>query len=354
MLFHYLKFFLSPLFTLAIGLGVYIGGTAGLLVVLGVEAFVVFGEVFFGDDISKPKYKHTWLLDLALFVNVPLFFGVLFLFLHKNPIWTPHLFVYVPILGLSMSTVLINVGHELVHRTSKKLDCEIGNWALSAAWNPAFAIEHVYGHHKNVGILEEDPVTAKVNQNPYTFAFKAFFGEHIHAWGIESRQLKRRKQPIFSLYNRLIVGYIRTAIVFCVVYALFGLFGTLLYFVIGIIANYIFQMINFIEHYGLVRIKGTPILHHHSWNSNNRVTTYLTYNLTRHSDHHVNAKKEFWELDPCLDDGISLPSGYLVYIVLFSFAPFIARKKMHPRLKNWYYQYASTEEKALVEHYKHL
>ena len=191
-------------------------------------------------DRSKPKYKHTWLLDLALFVNVPLFFGVLFLFLHKNPIWTPHLFVYVPILGLSMSTVLINVGHELVHRTSKKLDCEIGNWALSAAWNPAFAIEHVYGHHKNVGILEEDPVTAKVNQNPYTFAFKAFFGEHIHAWGIESRQLKRRKQSIFSVYNRLIVGYIRTAIVFCVVYALFGLFGTLLYFVIGIIANYIF------------------------------------------------------------------------------------------------------------------
>ena len=113
-----------------------------------------------------------------------------------------------------MSTVLINVGHELVHRTSKKLDCEVGNWALAAAWNPAFAIEHVYGHHKNVGILEEDPVTAKANQSPFVFAFKAFFGEHVHAWGIESRQLKRRKQPVFSLYNRLVVGYIRMAVFF--------------------------------------------------------------------------------------------------------------------------------------------
>ena len=58
MFFHYLKFFLSPIFTLAIGLGVYVGGTTGLLIVLGVEAFIVFGEVFFGDDVSKPKYKY--------------------------------------------------------------------------------------------------------------------------------------------------------------------------------------------------------------------------------------------------------------------------------------------------------
>ena len=52
MFFHYLKFFLSPTFTLAIGLGVYIGGTTGLLIVLGVEAFIIFGEVLFGDDVS--------------------------------------------------------------------------------------------------------------------------------------------------------------------------------------------------------------------------------------------------------------------------------------------------------------
>ena len=57
------------------------------------------------------------------------------------------------------------------------------------------------------------------------------------------------------------------------------------------------------------------------------MTTYLTYNLTRHSDHHVNAKKEFWELNPCLDDGISLPSGYLTYMVCLLFFPFLREKK---------------------------
>ena len=354
MFFHYFKFFLSPIFIASIGYGVYVGETRGAFILLGLQFFIIFGELFFGDDTSTPKYQHPWLLDLALFINVPLFFYVLFLFLKNNPTWSAELLVYLPLLGLAMATAFINVGHELVHRTSKKLDCEVGNWALAAAWNPAFAIEHVYGHHKNVGIVEEDPVTAKINENPILFAVKAFFREHTHAWGIESAQLKRRNQAVFSFHNRLIVGYMRTATIFCVVYALFGPFSVFLYFVTGLGANYIFQMTNFIEHYGLVRVKGKPILHHHSWNSNNRMTTYLTYNLTRHSDHHVNAKKEFWELNPCLDDGISLPSGYLTYMALFTFAPFVARKKMHPRLKRWYFEYASDDEKELTKSYQYL
>ena len=354
MFFHYFKFFLSPLFITSIGFGVWVGGTKGLLILVALQFFIIFGELFFGDDISRPKYKHPWILDSALFINVPLFFCVLFLFLNSNTTWSLQLLVYIPLLGLAMATAFINVGHELVHRTSKKIDCEVGNWALAAAWNPAFAIEHVYGHHKNVGIVEEDPVTAKANENPILFAVKAFFREHTHAWGIESRQLKRRNHNIFSLHNRLLVGYIRTAIIFSCIYMFFGPFSVVLYFLTGLSANYIFQMTNFIEHYGLVRIKGKPILHHHSWNSNNRMTTYLTYNLTRHSDHHVNAKKEFWELDPCLDDGISLPSGYLTYMALFTFVPFVARKKMHPRLKRWHFEYASDEEKELTENYKYF
>ena len=233
MFFHYFKFFLSPLFIASIGFGVWVGGTKGLLILVALQFFIIFGELFFGDDISRPKYKHPWILDSALFINVPLFFCVLFLFLNSNTTWSLQLLVYIPLLGLAMATAFINVGHELVHRTSKKIDCEVGNWALAAAWNPAFAIEHVYGHHKNVGIVEEDPVTAKANENPILFAVKAFFREHTHAWGIESRQLKRRNHNVFSLYNRLLVGYIRTAIIFSCIYMFFGPFSVVLYFLTG-------------------------------------------------------------------------------------------------------------------------
>ena len=348
----YFKFFLTPLFLCIMGLSLIIDGWMGLSLSLVVVCSIIFGELFFGDDISTPNYRFPFLLDFSLFINVPLFLIVLYLFLDRvSSAFEWYYLLYIPILGLLMALSLINIGHELVHRTSKKFDCEIGNWALATAWNPAFAIEHVYGHHKNIGIVEEDPVTASYGENPIIFAVKAFFKEHVHAWGIETRQLNRRKQRILSLHNRILNGYLRTLMVFGLIGYFFSWQAMLIYICLGIVANYIFQLTNFIEHYGLVRIKGKPVQYHHSWNSNNRMTSYLTYNLTRHSDHHVHAQKEFWELNPCDNTGVVLPSGYLTYILLFTFFPSYAKSQMAPRLKHWHENYASVDEKALTLHY---
>ena len=348
----YLKFFLLPLYLFLMAISLMIDGWVGLLIAFLVVTSIVIGELFFGDDISTPNYRFPFLLDFSLFMNVPLFLIVLYLFLDRaSSAFEWYYLLYIPILGLLMALSLINIGHELVHRTSKKFDCEVGNWALATAWNPAFAIEHVYGHHKNIGIVEEDPVTATYGENPLTFAVKAFFKEHLHAWGIETRQLTRRKQSILSFHNRILNGYLRTLIVFGLIGYFFSWQAMLIYIMLGIVANYIFQLTNFIEHYGLVRIKGKPVHYHHSWNSNNRMTSYLTYNLTRHSDHHVHAQKEFWELNPCDNKGVVLPSGYLTYILLFTFFPFYAKSQMEPRLKNWHRNYASDDEKLLTAHY---
>ena len=348
----YFKFFLTPLFLCIMGLSLIIDGWMGLSLSLVVVCSIIFGELFFGDDISTPNYRFPFLLDFSLFINVPLFLIVLYLFLDRvSSAFEWYYLLYIPILGLLMALSLINIGHELVHRTSKKFDCEVGNWALATAWNPAFAIEHVYGHHKNIGIVEEDPVTASYGENPIIFAVKAFFKEHVHAWGIETRQLNRRKQRILSLHNRILNGYLRTLMVFGLIGYFFSWQAMLIYICLGIVANYIFQLTNFIEHYGLVRIKGKPVQYHHSWNSNNRMTSYLTYNLTRHSDHHVHAQKEFWELNPCDNTGVVLPSGYLTYILLFTFFPSYAKSQMAPRLKHWHENYASVDEKALTLHY---
>ena len=348
----YFKFFLTPLFLCIMGLSLIIDGWMGLSLSLVVVCSIIFGELFFGDDISTPNYRFPFLLDFSLFINVPLFLIVLYLFLDRvSSAFEWYYLLYIPILGLLMALSLINIGHELVHRTTKKFDCEIGNWALATAWNPAFAIEHVYGHHKNIGIAEEDPVTATYGENPIIFAVKAFFKEHVHAWGIETRQLNRRKQRILSFHNRILNGYLRTLMVFGLIGYFFSWQAMVIYICLGIVANYIFQLTNFIEHYGLVRIKGKPVQYHHSWNSNNRMTSYLTYNLTRHSDHHVHAQKEFWELNPCDNTGVVLPSGYLTYILLFTFFPSYAKSQMAPRLKHWHENYASVDEKALTLHY---
>ena len=59
-------------------------------------------------------------------------------------------------------------GHELVHRVKSKLDMFFGNWLLAFSWDCTFAVEHVYGHHRNVA-TSIDPATGKRGENIYKF-----------------------------------------------------------------------------------------------------------------------------------------------------------------------------------------
>ena len=114
-----------------------IDGWIGLLIAFLVVTSIVIGELFFGDDISTPNYRFPFLLDFSLFMNVPLFLIVLYLFLDRaSSAFEWYYLLYIPILGLLMALSLINIGHELVHRTSKKFDwlynkiniSQIGTW----------------------------------------------------------------------------------------------------------------------------------------------------------------------------------------------------------------------------------
>ncbi|MFL2484990.1 MAG: hypothetical protein ACJ0Q5_00100, partial [Candidatus Neomarinimicrobiota bacterium] len=66
---------------MALGIAVYIDGVPGLVIASSIVALITIGEIFFGNDLSVPKYRFPFLLDLSVFINVPLFFIVLYLFL---------------------------------------------------------------------------------------------------------------------------------------------------------------------------------------------------------------------------------------------------------------------------------
>jgi alkane 1-monooxygenase len=48
-------------------------------------------------------------------------------------------------------------------------------------------------------------------------------------------------------------------------------------------------MVQYFEHYGLLRRRSEPLGAEHAWNSNGWVTNAITLNITRHSDHHLHA-----------------------------------------------------------------
>jgi len=83
---------------------------------------------------------------------------------------------------------------------------------------------------------------------------------------------------------------------------------------IGLISFLFLEMINYVEHYGLIRRKLLSgryerVQPWHSWNSNHQLGRIILYELTRHSDHHFLANKKY----QCLDHHESspqLPYGY--------------------------------------------
>ena len=85
----------------------------------------------------------------------------------------------------------------LTHRKNKKIDMFFGNWLQALCWDNAFAIEHVYGHHKNVGLMK-DGATARRGEGIYGFMIRSTVHEYINAYQIEKSRLKEKIKKLLT------------------------------------------------------------------------------------------------------------------------------------------------------------
>ena len=252
--------------------------------------------------------------------------------------------------SLLMGTLGVVAGHELTHRIKSKFDMLIGNWLLAFSWDCTFAIEHVYGHHKHA-CLPEDPASAQKNENIYLFILKAIYNEHVDGWKIEIDRVKKQELNPFSFHNRMIIGYLRSLIITLMIFSATGFIGILYFLLCAFVTKCFLEAINYIEHYGLVRVRGSRVEMKHSWNSNHFISSIFLYNVTRHSDHHRLAKLKFWELHPCPDSAPMTPYGYLSMLYLVLITPFLYKKIMNKKLIDWDVNYANDEERKLLNLY---
>ena len=325
---------------------------------------VIFGDLFLGDDRSRPEYAAPKLLNFFLYINLPLLFTILAISVWMSgslplPAWGAslmaareettfiHLVGYVVVLGLMVATAGTNVGHELTHRKRNRFDMFMGNWLLALTWDCSFAIEHVYGHHKYVA-TSIDPATAKRGQNPYHFILRAIFLNQRNAWIIENSRLVKKGLSPLSIQNRMLIGYARSGILTAAAYLLSGWTGIVVFLLISMGGKVVLEGVNYMEHYGLIREEGTPILPKHSWNTNRRVSSFFLFNLTRHSSHHENTQLEYWELK-AYPDAPEMPLGYLSCVYLVLFMPWLYHRIMAPKLKDWDLNFASEGERRLAQ-----
>tara|TARA_B100001250_G_scaffold412930_1_gene445480 strand:+ start:50 stop:1207 length:1158 start_codon:yes stop_codon:yes gene_type:complete len=368
----YLKYFISPA-TLVVALFFILKGayypTAFLI---GFSLFIILGDYFIKENLLEQLYKYPFLLNLPMYLNLPLLFvfisvSIFSLSNESSILLTSILspssyskleainasFTFVDLVSLVfLSGLFIGImgtvpGHELVHRVKSKLDMFFGNWLLAFSWDCTFAVEHVYGHHRNVA-TSIDPATGKRGENIYKFILKAMFIEHRDAWRIEVNRLRLAKKFPVSFNNRMLIGYARSMFLTFLAFLIGGVSGIWSFLIIAFIAKSLLELINFAEHYGLVRVVGEPVQPRHSWNSNATLSSLYLFNVTRHSSHHEKSHLKFWELKT-YENSPTMPQGYLTMIYLGLIAPFLFHRVMARKLVEWDQKFANDSERELAK-----
>lgn len=257
--------------------------------------------------------------------------------------WTT-LLVAAYTMGFLLSTNTV-VAHELVHRTTDRFAMFTGRWMLALVGDAQFSISHVYGHHANVA-TPKDPASARRGEPLYAFVVRSTVGQYREAWELEDRRLQGRAGAARLIANKVIRGLAMTAVVAAVFYVFSGWRGLLAYGILIVTSKALFEAVNYIEHYGLLRVPNTPVQPRHSWDCSSRAASNILLNITRHAHHHADARVKYWALKP-LDGALDLPYGYFGHMLL-AMVPPLWHRFAAPRLAEWDDAQATPAERELA------
>lgn len=214
--------------------------------------------------------------------------------------------------GIITGSIGINISHELMHK-SRKWDQLTSRILLVMVCYGHFIIEHVRGHHVNVA-TPNDPATARMNESIYRFLPRVIIMSWLSAWHIQSLQLKRQGKPIYHWQNEFywIIG--GPLLVSCIAYSIAGWLAVIFFFLQSIVAILMLEIVNYIEHYGLMRHKlensqYEPMSTKYSWDADNWLSNRILFNLMRHADHHTHGAKPYQTL-LLSKDSPKLPASY--------------------------------------------
>lgn len=366
----YLKYVLFH----AVGLMAVVGILAGggwASVGLGVfTVFYLVGDAVCGDDVRTPHFRHPGILTAQLWLALPLLALIVFSALWSvspgDPLgfgaWVTaftgydvvaaraarppgHLVALWLQTGLMIGMIGTITAHELTHRTWDKVSMLVGRWLLAFSFDTIFSIEHVYGHHRYVS-TEGDPATAPRGRNVYHHIVASTVAGNLSAWAIESRRLRRLGLGVLSWRNAVIRGHGMSLLLLATAWGIGGWRAALFFTLAGLWGKALLEIVNYMEHYGMVRNPATPVQPRHSWNTNRRVSSWSMFNLTRHSHHHAQGEVPYHALRP-FPDAPMMISGYLTTIVIALIPP-LWHRLMTPKVLAWDRDYATAEERVLA------
>ena len=338
------KYLPSYTVPLSAAVGLWLGGFWTFITPIYIFFFVPFLEWMVGADPSnhdaeaEERAKASKAYTLLLWSYVPILYALTGYFLLKLASDGFGSFAgfgslgasgWLSLIGATLSVAISNggtgitVAHELVHRSSK-FEQLLGRALLLICLYMHFAIEHVYGHHKHVA-TEEDAATARKGENFYRFWIRTVPGQYASAWSIEMKRLQKKKKGFFSMANEMLWFHVWQIGLILAIGLGLGWTVAGIFMVCCVLSFSLLEAVNYLEHYGLERHmhdndRYEKVDHHHSWNSDHVVSRMFLFELSRHSDHHAVASREYQVLRS-FEESPQLPTGYPGMILIALFPP---------------------------------
>ena len=261
------------------------------------------------------KLERNPFFDYLLYTNALLLYAIVGWYLYEVCFTAME---QMEVLGITLATGIvvgtcgINVAHELGHRNTR-FEQGLSKLMLLPALYQHFFVEHNWGHHNNVGTVD-DPASSRKGETVYAFLIRSLCGGWWHAWDLEKQRLKNQGAKALSWSNQMWRFTVYQLGYLLIIFLFLSWTGLLAAVSIAVTGMLLLETVNYLEHYGLRRKKMSngyyePVSPVHSWNSDHEIGRILLYELTRHSDHHYKSTRKYQVLRH-IDESPQLPFGY--------------------------------------------
>ena len=201
--------------------------------------------------------------------------------------------VMIATLTMVAQTVFI-VGHELVHRRAN-WERRLGEFLLASSSYPQYSTEHVYIHHPRV-CTPHDPGSARKGVSLWQYLLPEVRNNLVGAWRFERRRLLRRNLPVWHHTNAFWRYAVELAFWYGLIFWMGGPWAVLVYAILCGSVVFSMKTSNYVQHYGLRRIRlpngrYESVKPRHAWSAAYKFTNWLYYNVQRHADHHLSARR---------------------------------------------------------------
>ena len=235
---------------------------------------------------------------------------------YSNFIWIGAISV-----GLSNGASGIVTAHELGHRRPRSPSWWLSRLNLLCVLYLHFTVEHNHTHHKHWA-RPRDPTSSPWGRNVYFHFLRTIPLQVKGAYRARPKDVK---------YSFIVEAMLLLAL------ALISPTVLAIFLVQAVVAVFLLEFVNYLQHHGLTRGEDERPNASHAWESRHRWSRWTLLELPLHPSHHLKSSTPYQRLDSH-DESPQLPNGYYVMFWTALIPPIF-----HRRMKSSYEQFKNKQ-----------